>query len=55
MKKYKNGKSITKEFNEMTLDELLAVDISTLTFEELVEHNKWLEIYEKIFVDTMSY
>ena len=55
MKKYNNGEPITKDFSEMTLDELLAVDISTLTFEELVEHNKWLEIDNKRFVDTMSY
>ena len=55
MKRYKNGEPITKEFSEMTLNELLAVDISTLTFEESIEHTKWLEIDNKRFIDAMSY
>lgn len=32
-----------KKFSEMTLDELLSVDVSELTFEEFQEHSKWLD------------
>ncbi|MBQ7912968.1 MAG: hypothetical protein IJ308_04375 [Clostridia bacterium] len=47
MKRFENGEPVTKEFKDMTEDELFAVDIFTLTKEEMAERSKWLDIREK--------
>ncbi|MBQ8374598.1 MAG: hypothetical protein IJX98_03355 [Clostridia bacterium] len=47
MKRLKNGEPVTKEFKDMTEEELFAVDIFTLTIEELEERDRWLDIREK--------
>ena len=52
MKKYKNGEPITKEYREMTEDELFAVDVSSFSEKEKEElsfeniRQKGLQIFE---------
>lgn len=47
MKRFDNGEPITKEFKDMTEEELFAIDLSTLSLEEAQERSKWLRIREK--------
>lgn len=42
MKKYKNGEPITKEYRDMTEDELFAVDSSSFSEEEKEELFSWI-------------
>ena len=57
MKKYKDGTVITKEFKDMSYDELCNVDMLTLANdeEELLEFLEWRRIRDEEHFAPMNY
>ena len=56
MKKYKDGTVITKEFKDMSYEELRSVDLFTLKNEEdVLDFLKWSKIRDEELFAPMNY